>query len=214
MSLNSFNDHDLYGADDEVGVPPSPEPEIPISNPSYDEEMIEEPTSSSTSGLLPKSHTKSAAWQYFGLKSKDGKVIDDEQVFCKICNRGIMAKNGNTSNLMAYLCNNHKCAFSQIRTSPRPSTNKKQATTHDQQQPTIDSSFLHSQPYSHNSKKCKVLTNSITRFIVKDELPIYSVQKKGFKQMIAKFDSRHQIPDPFYFSRTAIPDLYNTIKKK
>ena len=54
--------------------------------------------------LVPKPRTKSAIWQYFGLKlDSDGEPMDNGQVFCKICHRGIMAKSGNTSNLMSHL---------------------------------------------------------------------------------------------------------------
>ena len=40
-------------------------------------------------------------------------------------------------------------------------------------------------------------------------LPLYSVEKQGFKRMIASFDERYELPSRKYFSRMAIPALYN-----
>ena len=51
-------------------------------------------------------------------------------------------------------------------------------------------------------------------FLVKDELPMYSVQKDGFRQMLKIFDSRYEIPDQSYFSRTAVPELYAITRRR
>uniref|UniRef100_A0A1X7UPQ4 BED-type domain-containing protein n=1 Tax=Amphimedon queenslandica TaxID=400682 RepID=A0A1X7UPQ4_AMPQE len=162
--------------------------------------------------LLPKPGTKSAIWQYFGVKAnEDGEVLDDGKAFCRLCSRGVIARSGNTSNLMAHLCNNHKPRYSLLRTSAsKPIKAKPQA----QDQPTISSLFLHSQPYSRHGKRWKELTDSVTRFLVKDELPMYSVQKDGFRQMLKTFGNRHEIPDQSYFSRTAVPELYAITRKR
>ena len=45
-------------------------------------------------------------------------------------------------------------------------------------------------------------------------LPIYTVEKPGFKQLLTKFDSRYQLPSRSYFSRTAIPGLYTQIRNR
>ena len=53
---------------------------------------------------VSKPGAKSDIWNFFGLRSDaEGKVIDDETAFCKICNRAIVARNGNTSNLRLHL---------------------------------------------------------------------------------------------------------------
>uniref|UniRef100_A0A1X7TA28 Uncharacterized protein n=1 Tax=Amphimedon queenslandica TaxID=400682 RepID=A0A1X7TA28_AMPQE len=49
---------------------------------------------------------------------------------------------------------------------------------------------------------------------VKDELPMYSVQKDGFRQMLKTFDNRYEIPDQSYFSRTAVPELYAITRRR
>ena len=44
-------------------------------------------------------------------------------------------------------------------------------------------------------------------------LPLYSVEKQGFKRMIASFNERYELPSRKYFSRTAIPALYNLTRE-
>ena len=44
-------------------------------------------------------------------------------------------------------------------------------------------------------------------------LPLYSVEKQGFKRMIASFDECYELPSHKYFSRTAIPALYNLTRE-
>ena len=44
-------------------------------------------------------------------------------------------------------------------------------------------------------------------------LLLYSVEKQGFKRMIASFDECYELPSRKYFSRTAIPTLYNLTRE-
>lgn len=39
-------------------------------------------------------------------------------------------------------------------------------------------------------------------------LPITTVEKLGFKQLLATLDPRYEVPDRKYFSNTALPHLY------
>ena len=81
-------------------------------------------------------------------------------------------------------------------------------------QPSIEASFGISQPYQRQSRKWKELTDAVTHFIVKDELPVYTAQKDGFRKMLKKFDTRYDLPTQCYFSRTAIPELYTATKER
>ena len=81
-------------------------------------------------------------------------------------------------------------------------------------QSTIKDSLKRSKKYDRKSKKWKEITDDITYLICKDSLPIYTVEKPGFKRLITSLDSRYEIPSPSYFSKTAIPTLYaSTIDK-
>lgn len=57
-----------------------------------------------TDSVVTKPGTKSIVWDYFGLeKDPEGKPIDDGHVVCRSCLRLVVAKHGNTSNLVAHL---------------------------------------------------------------------------------------------------------------
>ena len=112
--------------------------------------------------------------------------------------------------MATHLKNNHKSIHVQLKTVK---VTRKEVDVAPQQ-PTIAASFSQGQPYLRHGKKWKELTDSVTHFIVKDSLPIHTVTKSGFKDMIKKFNSRYEIPSSTYFSRTAIPALYSSTKEK
>ena len=71
--------------------------------------------------LVAKPGVKSALWDYFG-KGRDGQPIDNGNVICRLtmvmlfvvtCYRRVLAKNGNTSNLLAHLKANHGKVYSE-----------------------------------------------------------------------------------------------------
>uniref|UniRef100_A0A1X7T3P7 BED-type domain-containing protein n=1 Tax=Amphimedon queenslandica TaxID=400682 RepID=A0A1X7T3P7_AMPQE len=80
-----------------------------LTNTSSEERDIEEAI---VEELILKPGAKSDLWKYFGLKpDSHGNVArNSPDVYCKICQRKVQAKNGNTSNLKAHLKNNHKTA--------------------------------------------------------------------------------------------------------
>lgn len=44
------------------------------------------------------------------------------------------------------------------------------------------------QKYDRNGKKWQKLTDSVTNCLAKDMMPIYSVEKEVFRQLLATFD--------------------------
>ena len=74
---------------------------------------------------------------------------------------------------------------------------------------TINNAFLKTQKMSTSSREHHELTRAITVCLAKDMLPLYLVDKPGFRKMLEKFNSRYQIPQNDHFSRIAIPGLYN-----
>jgi len=105
----------------------------------------------------------------------------------------VWARSGNTSNLFSHLKNNHKTTFALVKAAK---SNEGKSSHLSNEQPTIVSALEGAQPYTHSSKKWKELTDSVMHFIVKDCLPIHSVEKEGFKAMIHKFDSRYDLLTP------------------
>jgi len=70
------------------------------------------------------------------------------------------------------------------------------------------------QKYSRSSKHWKQLTDAVTKGITKDMMPVYSVEKPGFHQMLTQFDNRYELPSCKYFSQVAIPALYSKEREK
>ena len=171
--------------------------------------------SSQTSPLLPKPNGKSKLWNYFGLRAdEEGKAIDDGKVVCKLCRVTVVVRNGNTSNLKSHLRYNHKAVHSQLKQvtdlSTHPSTKEKLPTN----QPCLAASFEKSVPYSHQSKRWKDLNKAVAHFICKDWLPVYTVEKEGFRELMTTLDPRYELPSRVHFSKTIIPDLYASTKAK
>ena len=52
------------------------------------------------------------------------------------------------------------------------------------------------------------MTNAVTCYICKDMLPVYSVEKEGFRNMLKTLNPQYELPSQKYFSEIAIPKLY------
>ena len=72
--------------------------------------------------------------------------------------------------------------------------------------------FAHSQKYLKTSKRWQRLTDSVTKCIAMDMLPLHTVDKPGFRKMLQCFDSRYELPTRKYFTQTAIPTLYSKVR--
>ena len=64
---------------------------------------------SETDGANGQARNKEhSVWTYFGLeKGRDGEPIDDGSVVRRTCYRRVLARHGNTSNLLSHLKANH-----------------------------------------------------------------------------------------------------------
>ena len=67
-------------------------------------------------------------------------------------------------------------------------------------------------PYKKGSKRQRKITDSITLHVAKDMVPINTVTKEGFKNMISLLDKWYVKPSRNYFSQVAIPELYEKCK--
>ena len=163
--------------------------------------------------LLSKIETKSVAWNYFGLKKgSDGNAIDDGGAICRTCRRRVLAKYGNTSNLMSHLKINHPKLYEDAMKTAKTSRSKSVPVSVGQS--TIEETIERTQKYERKGKRWKELTDSITYCIAKDCLPINIVEGAGFKRMINAFDSRYEIPSRNHFSRIALPSLSTSVNQQ
>ena len=82
------------------------------------------------------------------------------------------------------------------------------------QQPTIMSVLKKVQKYDRETKKWCHITNAVTFCLLKDSLPIYTVDKLGFHRLLKKMDPQYDLPSSKYFSKVAIPALYKETRQK
>ena len=146
--------------------------------------------------LIDKPGSKSIAWNYFALEADtEGKVKNAEKAVCRKCNKRVAAKNGNTSNLIAHLRTHHHEAYTEVIQATKGKQVRRKCA--EVSQPTIQESIEGACKYDRHS-----ITDAITHFVAKDGLPVYTVEKPGFKQLVQTLDSHYNIPSRSYFSKT------------
>lgn len=185
-----------------------------LSETEMDEQSEE--TTDSVQGLISKKNTKSLVWKYFGFTPDEGgRPTNYCNPKCKLCFKDVSAKFANTSNLLKHLRLHHRNEFSEISRAqaaecrPVKSSGKNKST-----QPTLQACFEQSRKYSTSSKDHRRLSSAVTNFIVRDVMPIYTVEKDGFRAMVEALNPRYQLPHKDYFSRTAIPELYERTREQ
>ena len=133
---------------------------------------------------------------------------DEQQrnTLCKICRRNVATKTGNTSNLFQHLRQCHPLEHAQLcKTGNAPSSSTSKRKPYQQ---TIMSALSSIAPYEKTSKRHKDVTHAITQFLAKGMLPIRTVEREEFKNLMRVIHPRYQLPGRKHFSQTAIPHLY------
>ena len=126
--------------------------------------------------LVDKPGCKSAMWKYFGLKCDEEKRhVIDGHALCRQCKNEVAARNGNTSNLIAHLPNNHPTINADFAKQKAEKAKQHPSNKSAPQQLSITEVLISNQPYNIKSKKWMEFTNSVTYCIAKDMLPMYSV---------------------------------------
>ncbi|RXN23605.1 zinc finger BED domain-containing 1-like protein [Labeo rohita] len=167
--------------------------------------------------LLPKRGAMSVVWKYFGFKKSD---VDQTTIICKCCRAKVVAAGGNTSNLLHYLRHKHvleyeECMKLRSASSSTSAGNDKVGTaTQNATQTSLKDAFTKGTAYDKKSKRWNDITNAITFHLAKDMVPLNTVEKVGFKEMIKVLDPRYVLPSRNYFSRTATPNLYQKHRAK
>ena len=100
--------------------------------------------------LVKKKGTTSYVWNFFGIKKDDD--IDKDSAICRICQKLILARGGNTSNLSSHLRNHHYKESAAV-TKAKESKKKLPAKSFDKtKQATLPETIERKQPYPSSSK--------------------------------------------------------------
>ncbi|KAL6469047.1 hypothetical protein MHYP_G00225710 [Metynnis hypsauchen] len=81
-------------------------------------------------------------------------------------------------------------------------------------QTSVTQAFDRIAPYEKSSQRHREITDAIAKYLAKDMVPIYTVSKNGFQNLLLTLDKRYQLPSRTYFSQVAIPELYITCRNK
>ncbi|XP_065138382.2 E3 SUMO-protein ligase ZBED1-like [Paramisgurnus dabryanus] len=161
-----------------------------------------------TEELVPKKGAGSVVWRFFGFQKSD---VDQTTILCKCCRAKIQAKGGNTSNLLQHLSRKHVLEYQEcmiLKSAPSSSAGNTGKPKEKSSQMSLTDVFARGTFYDRKSKRWIEITNSITNHIAKDMVPLITVEKDGFKQMIKTLDPRYEMQSRKYFSQVAIPNLY------
>lgn len=170
-----------------------------------------------------KSYSTSVVWRWFGYLQSDVQQI---KPVCKVCQRSVPSKTGNTTNLFNHLKKYHPSDYTEsmktraesaqpvtatyTRSISSVATTSGAAAAPQPKQQSIVSSFAAIAPYEQHSKRRKTITHAIAFCLAKDMMPLNS----GFEHLIKVLDPRYEIPGRKYFSQTAMPQLYDECRGK
>ena len=164
--------------------------------------------------LVKKPNTKSKVWQNFGITAtEDGKIIEKEKdkPICRTCGSGVQAKGSNTTNLFQHLREHHPLIYSELAPPSKPKSVEAEPCSSNQL--TLTETVARSAKFSSDSPQAKELNRAVTYHIAKDSVPISTVEKPGFKQLVAKLNPRYQMPSRRHFTNYEIPQLYSQVKE-
>ena len=173
--------------------------------------------------LVKKKNAKSIVWNYFGLKAdKNGIALKehDDHPICRTCNKSVLCKGGNTSNLFSHLRDHHPTLFKEASKGKGPSSTMPRAaataatigSTRSKQQETLPDAIERRKCFPSNSPQAQELNAAVAYYLAKDMQPYRTVERPGFRKLILKLNPRYQMPSRKYFSQQEIPRLYTKVK--
>ncbi|XP_054470282.1 E3 SUMO-protein ligase ZBED1-like [Anoplopoma fimbria] len=139
--------------------------------------------------------------------NEKGEPANLDVAICKICRKTVQVKRGNTTNLRAHLSSYHPSIAARIATQGSGA-----AHVGASRQLGVAEAFSRVGKYSRDSDRHKRLTGAVTRYLVEEMVPFSTVQKPSFKSLLEKFDRQYELPGKTYFSETAVPKMYNSVR--
>ncbi|KAI2662058.1 E3 SUMO-protein ligase ZBED1 [Labeo rohita] len=160
-----------------------------------------------STNLVGKKGANSPIWQYFGFRTNErGQPRDTSEVVCRICGQVIRAKDAQTTNLHDHLRVHHPAEYSSLPVSSSRTTEPRR------NQPTVSEVFAKITKYKRERERWKQCTDAVTRYLAKEMVSFNTVEKSTFKAMLQTFDKQYELPGRKYFSKTAVPKMYNDIR--
>lgn len=161
--------------------------------------------------LVPKRKSTAYVWNYFGFRSSD---VLQRQVLCKTCRTSVSTSRGNTTNLYQHLQKHHRQLYDECMAKrPTDENISSQPPRLTPKQTSIVQALESGTPYDKSSRRYSEITDAIASYLAKDMVPINTVTKDGFKNLILTLDKRYRIPSRTFFTQ-AIQNMYLKCRKK
>lgn len=78
---------------------------------------------------------------------------------------------------------------------------------------TIPEMYEQQRKYQPTSKEATTLNRAVAEFICLDQIPIYKLQKSGFKELVKKLNCKYELPGRNFFMYKEIPRLYTETRE-
>ena len=150
----------------------------------------EEITDLEAANLVKKKNVKSIVWNYFGLKADgNGTVLKeyDNRPACHTCNKSVLCKNVNTSNLFSHLRDHHPTQFKEackvngaLSTITSNTGMVSTSTATQKHQKSFPDSIERRKCYPLNSLQAIELNAAVAYYLAKDMQPYNTVERPGF----------------------------------
>lgn len=159
--------------------------------------------------LVPRKGSSSVVWKFFGFRASD---VNQEQIICKQCVRVVSAPQSNTTNLFNHLKNHHKPQYDECIKAKANVTSLNPRPCPTSTQTTITATLHSATAYPSTSQRHTEITDAIAFRLAKDVCPINTVSNEDFRKMVKTLDKRYVIPSRNYFSKQALPALYEKLR--
>lgn len=161
--------------------------------------------------FVPKKGIKSSVvWNGYGFAATE---VEQETPRCNICLKPIAVKGTSTTNLFQHLKQRHPAEYEKCQ-SLQDEQNRSDQQTLAKKQLTVAESFAQGTAYDRKGAWWRTVTEAVALHIAKDMVPIYTMEKTGFINLIKTLDPRYELPSRKYFSEVALPQLYNNTREK
>ena len=147
----------------------------------------------------PPVKLKARVWEHFGFHKNEKKELDMTHAVCKHCGQKVKYS-GNTTNLHLHMTRHH------VGISETP-VNATATGTQASLTAGLQAKFPTTSP------KAKKITDALVSYICKDLRPYSSVENEGFRALIAECEPRYTIPTRRFITETAVPRLYDEVKR-
>lgn len=160
---------------------------------------------------------KSVVWAYY-----DVSIANSAKAVCKLCaaslSRGSSPKQYSTTPLINHLRSKHKDEYEEMsekQASCNQTSKESRVTlTPVRAQLTLAEFKQSKEKWPRDNPKWTSNTKRVAEMIALDMEPYNVVAKLGFNRFVDGLQPQYEMPSRRYFSDTAIPDMYEAVKRK